>query len=152
VHLLDGDVNAARDQIDQARSLISARVTARWEDVVGYAEGLVLQHEGQLADAERRLGSVFGSAGSGGRRLHTVLSGASLADLYTAQGRLDETSSILDDVAHKVGSHTERAHVVRLSVGAARVARTEGRIDEAALILDSNLLRTSPSTRCRRSA
>jgi predicted ATPase/DNA-binding SARP family transcriptional activator len=131
VHLLAGDTAAARQPLIRCRDLVSTHVTARWEDIVTYAEGQLSHHEGRFDEAEDHLMRVFRSASSGGRPLHTILAAASLADLYTDLGRLDEATAVLDQAAAEFGDAGDPVHRARLAARAARVARIHQRWGEA---------------------
>ena len=132
VHLLAGDNGSAREQLDRSRELVSQRVTARWEDIVTFAAGQLAHHEGQLDEAEHRLGHVFRSASAAGRPLHTVLGAAALADLYTASGRTDAAHHTLDLAERMAGSLTNPALLATLHVRRARLNRLDGRAGQSA--------------------
>lgn len=127
VHLLAGDTESARQQLDRSRDLVSQRVTARWEDIVSSAMGQLAHHDGRLEEAEEHLVHVFRSATSAGRPLHTVLGAAALADLYTASGRLDSAHRTLAVAEGLAGRLADPAHLARLDVRRARLDRLTGR-------------------------
>jgi hypothetical protein len=127
VHLLAGDTESARQQLDRSRDLVSQRVTARWEDIVTLADGLLAHHDGRLDAAEQHLGHVFRSASSAGRPLHTFLGAAALADLFTAAGQLGPAAQTLDLAERKAGRLADPGQLARLSVRRARLDRLDGR-------------------------
>lgn len=131
VHLLGGETERAHALLDRARELVSSMVTARWEDIVTYAEGQLALYEDRPDDAELLLQRVFRAASSAGRPLHTNLGGAALADLYTVTDRPREGFAVLDEAARAATGAADRTHVARLSVRRARLQRLVGRADEA---------------------
>ncbi len=131
VHLLAGDLDAARTSLSRSRDLVSTLVTARWEDIVRYAEAQLAHVEGRSDEAEEILVRLFASASSGGRPLHTILGAAALADLYTESGRLGRAAAVLAKVEAGTGALADPVHVARVRVRRSRVARLEGRPDDA---------------------
>ena len=130
LHLLAGDVAPASALVARARGLVSARVSARWEDTVALADALLARHEGRSEDAERILRATASGAAAAGRVLHAVLGGVALADLCLDNGRPSDAADALDR-AQRVGALTDPAHLARLEVRRARVDREQGRPDEA---------------------
>jgi hypothetical protein len=128
VHLLAGDTESARGQLDRSRELVSQRVTARWEDIVTFAVGQLAHYDGRLEDAEQHLGHVFRSASSAGRPLHTVLGAAALADLYMASGRVESAHHTLVQAERMAGGLADPALLGRLHVRQARLDRLDGQV------------------------
>ncbi len=131
VHLLAGDVDAAREALSRSHDRGSSLVTARWEDIVRYAEAQLAHTDGRLDEAEQILVRLFASASSGGRPLHTILGAAALADLYTERGHLDRAAAVLEEVAAGAGALADPTHAARVRVRLARVARLERRPADA---------------------
>jgi hypothetical protein len=132
VHLLADQPGPAGALLRRARELVSTRVIARWEDIVGYAEALHAMHEGRADDAERLLQQVFRSAASAGRPLHVNLAAASLADLHTSGGRTAAAAAALAEADRWSGTAIDRLPVARLAVRRARLLRLDGAADRAA--------------------
>ena len=130
LHLLAGDVSPASALVARARGLVSARVSARWEDTVALADALLARHEGRSEDAGRILRETASGAAAAGRVLHAVLGGVALADLCLDDGRPSDAADALDR-AQRVGALTDPAHLARLEVRRARVDREQDRPDEA---------------------
>jgi predicted ATPase/DNA-binding SARP family transcriptional activator len=132
VHLLADQPVPAGALLRRARELVSTRVIARWEDIVGYAEALHAMHEGRTDDAERLLHQVLRSSASAGRPLHVNLAAASLADLHTSGGRTAAAAAALAEADRHSGPATDRLPVARLAVRRARLLRLDGAAEAAA--------------------
>ena len=135
--LLGGDTESARELLQRARELVSRMVTARWEDIVTYAEGLLAVHDGRTEDAELLLQRLFDSAVAAGRPLHTNLGAAALADLYTATDRPGEARSVLARARRAAAGAVDGTHLARLAVRRARLLRLDGLEDQAQSRLDA---------------
>ena len=137
IHLLRGDPGNAEVLLRRARGLVSRRVTARWEDIVAFAEAQLAMHRGVGDESELLLRRVQRSAASGGRPLHVVLAGAALADLFTADDRRTEALAALAEAERTIGPSADSAHTARLAVRRARLSRLDGRPDEARTTVDT---------------
>ena len=84
LHVLGGDLDEAGMLLQRARALVSTHVTARWEDIVAFAEAELLLHRGAREGAELRLRALVDLTVAAGRRMHTLLGLLLLADLHTA--------------------------------------------------------------------
>lgn len=126
VHLLAGDRMSAREELARSPGLVSRTVTARWEDIVTYAQGQLAHHEGDLDEAEAHLLRVHRSASSAGRPLHTVLSAAALADLRLAQGRVEDATTVLAHAERLITRDAEPGRIAALTVRQARIDRITG--------------------------
>ena len=137
LHLLVGDTAAAEVLVDRARVLVSAHVTARWEDIVAFAEAELAMHLGRFAEAERQLTVLVDRAVAGGRQLHARLGSLLLADLFTHLARLDAAAQALDRLAGMRGALDEHPAAAEVEVRRARLDRLAGRRDTAGERLDA---------------
>lgn len=135
VMLSVGEVGAAAAVLQRSRELVSTQVTARWEDIVTFAEGQLAMHESRFADAEATFTRLVGSASAGARTLHAVLGAAALADLYIDQSRLDDAAAVLERGLARALS-AEPSQTARLLVRRARLSRLLGDDDAAQHDLD----------------
>ena len=136
-HLLVGDTEAAGVLLDRARVLVSAHVTARWEDIVAFAEAELAMHLGRFAEAERQLTVLVDRAVAGGRQLHARLGSLLLADLFTHLERLDAAEQVLDRLAGMPGALDGFPATAAVEVRRARLDRLAGRRDAAVGRLDA---------------
>jgi tetratricopeptide (TPR) repeat protein len=132
LHLLRGDVEEAGILLQRARTLVSTHVTARWEDIVAFAEAELLLHLGHADEAERQLRTLVDLATSGGRRMHALLGSLLLVDLHTADHRIDESAEDLARLARVPGSLDDPASARAWEVRQARVDRLSGSPERAA--------------------
>jgi hypothetical protein len=136
LHLLAGDVPAARAPIQRAGVLLDEPVTARWEDIVAFALSSLAQHEGLVEEAERRLSELVATALAGGRMLHLNLASCALCDLLVDDGRLAAADTALRVAENAVGPHADPRHRAPLLVRRARLLRLDGHRSGAAGTLD----------------
>lgn len=132
LYLLHGDVREAGQLLERARTLVSTHVTARWEDIVAFAEAELLLHLGHEGEAEHQLRTLVDSAAAGGRRMHALLGSLLLADLHTAAQRLDDAAQDLTQLALIPGSLDDPGAWTAWEVRQSRVDRLVGRHDRAA--------------------
>ncbi len=136
LHLLAGNVPAARAPIQRAGVLLDEPVTARWEDIVAFALSCLAQHDGLVDEAERRLRSLVTAALAGGRMLHVNLGSCALTDLLVDAGRLEAADTALRVAETAVGPHADPRHRAPLLVRRARLLRLDGRRSVAVTVLE----------------
>jgi predicted ATPase/DNA-binding SARP family transcriptional activator len=137
LHLLQGDTTTALALLDRARTLVSAHVTARWEDIVAFAEAELAAHLGELEASERQLVTLIERATAGGRPLHARMGSLLLTDLLTHLGRTDEAAAVLDRLARTPGAIEEPSAAAAADVRRARLDRLSGRAEAAAARLEA---------------
>jgi predicted ATPase/DNA-binding SARP family transcriptional activator len=135
LHLLAGDVAAGRRPIERAAALITGPLTARWEDVVAFAEAELARHEGRTGDALARLSALVDSALPGGRLLHVHLGSCALTDLLVDEGRLPDADAALRRAETVLADGADPRHRARLQVRRARLLRLDGRRSDAVALL-----------------
>ena len=132
LHVLGGDLDEAGMLLQRARALVSTHVTARWEDIVAFAEAELLLHRGESEEAESRLRTLVDLTVAAGRRMHTLLGLLLLADLHTAGGRVDQAAEDLAALARTPGALDDPAASRAWEVRQARLDRLTGLRDRAA--------------------
>ena len=132
LHVLGGDLDEAGMLLQRARALVSTHVTARWEDIVAFAEAELLLHRGAREGAELRLRALVDLTVAAGRRMHTLLGLLLLADLHTADGREAQAAQDLATLARAPGTLDDPAASRAWEVRQARLDRLAGRQDRAA--------------------
>ncbi|WP_164704661.1 BTAD domain-containing putative transcriptional regulator [Blastococcus litoris] len=135
LHLLGGDDAAAARPIARAVSLMTDPLSARWEDIVAFAEAQLARHEGRVGEAEQRLTSLVDSALPSGRMLHVQLGSCSLTDLLVDQGRPADADAALRRAEAVVASGDDARARARLQVRRARLLRLDGRRTAAEALL-----------------
>ena len=137
LHLLGADQEAAEALVGRARTLVSNHVTARWEDIVAFAEAELAFHVGRLDEAEQQMAVLVHRSVSGGRPLHARLGSLMLTDLLTTGGRPEAAEEVLDRLAQVPGALDEPVAAASAAVRRARLDRLAGRDDAATLRLDT---------------
>jgi len=135
LHLVGGDVAAAARPIARAASLMAEPLSARWEDIVAFAEAQLAWHEGRIGEAERRLSALVASALPSGRLLHVQLGSCSLTDLLVDQGRQADADAVLRRAETVVAPGDDARARARLQVRRARLLRLDGRRTAAQSLL-----------------
>jgi predicted ATPase/DNA-binding SARP family transcriptional activator len=127
LHLTGGDVAAASRPIARAVALMTEPLSARWEDIVAFAEAQLARHEGRVGEAEQRLSALVDSALPSGRLLHVQLGSCSLTDLLVDQGRQSDADAVLRRAETVVAPGGDARSRARLQVRRARLLRLDGR-------------------------
>ena len=132
LHLLEGNLTEAGLLLGRARTLVSTHVTARWEDIVAFAEAELRMHLGHTDAAEHQLQALVDLTTSSGRLMHALHGSLLLADLHTATDRINEAAQDLSRLARAPGSLDDPAASRAWEVRQARVDRLSGQPDRAA--------------------
>jgi predicted ATPase/DNA-binding SARP family transcriptional activator len=135
LHLHGGNVAAARRPIARAGDLMTEAFSARWEDIVRFAQASLAQHEGRTDEAERRLSALVDTALPGGRLLHIQLGSCALTDLLVDSGRIADADAVLRRAETVVAAGSDARSRARLEVRRARLLRLDGRRTPAVALL-----------------
>lgn len=133
LHLLGGDVAAARGPVERAVSSMTGPVTARWEDIVAYARAELLRHDGDGDAAEAAYRALVAAALRGGRLLHVDLASCGLTDVLVDRGALRAAADVLHVAEAAVAASGGRS--ARLLVRRARLLRLDERRSDATAAL-----------------
>jgi predicted ATPase/DNA-binding SARP family transcriptional activator len=135
LHLLAGDVPAATGPIQQAAAMVTGPLTARWEDIVAFAQAQLLHHRGRTGEARAAYRALIASAMAGRRVLHVSLGSCGLVDALIDEGLVVDAAGVLRSAEVTLRGRMDARHSARLQVRKARLMRLNGMPAEAAVLL-----------------
>jgi hypothetical protein len=135
MNVMHGDLDAASEAAERARSLVTAVGGGRWDDLVALSWAHVLQLRGDDAAAAATIRDLIETGLATGRLLFVYYGSHVLVDVLVDRGELVEADAVLARVEDLLEGSDDPRFLGALRARRARLLRLAGRTDEAQEVL-----------------